>query len=220
MLICAEFLFVTTSVDGKRLAGPQGLDLALAGAVLGELAAYQRVAVEGGRLVTLDARPGGDPLLDHALGVLAQKAGKKPERALPALAKGMTGRTYQRLMAEGAVRREEGGFLRPERHPVVDPAARQALIDAGGRVLAGIARPDLHTGTLIALLAAVGAVPKVYDAKQFGVSGHELKKRAKAVAEQDWATGAAAAAIRSAQAATTAAMVAVSVATSAAVVTG
>ena len=220
MLICAEFLLVTTSRDGKRLAAPQGLDLALAGAVLCELAAFQRVAVEGGRLVILDRRPGGELLLDHALGVLAQRAGKKPERALPALAKGMTDRTYQRLSADVAVRREEGGFLRPERPRVVDLAARQALLDGGGRVLAGTARPDLHTGTLIALLAAIGALPKVYDAKQFGVSGHELKKRAKAVAEQDWAAGAAAAAIRNAQAATSAAMMAVSAATSAAVFTG
>lgn len=218
MLICAELLLVATSPEGKQLARGR-LDLALAGALLCELAAYERVAVKDGRLVVIDGRPGGDPLLDHALAEFVHKAGKKPDRALPAVAKGMTARTYQRLVADGAVGREAGGFLRSEKHPVMAVATRAALIEAAGRVLAGTARPDLHTGSVVALLGAADAVTKIYDAKRFGVSGRELTKRAKAVGEQDWAAGAAAAAIRSAQAAATAAMIATSAATTAAVST-
>ncbi|MGN6413738.1 GOLPH3/VPS74 family protein [Flexivirga sp.] len=220
MLICAELLLMATSPEGGRLAGHAPLDLALSGAVLCELAAYERVAVQGGRLVVIDGRPGGDPLLDHALAVFVQKAGKKPERALPALAKGMADRVYHRLVADGAVRHQPGGFLRPEKHPVVDLAARATLLDAAGRVLAGTARPDLHTGSTVALLGAADAVTKVYDARQFGVSGRELTRRAKAVGEQDWTAGAAAAAIKSAQAATNAALIAATTAATSAAIAG
>lgn len=213
MLICAELLLVATGDDGKSLAGRSELDLALAGAALCELAATRRVALEGGRLTVLDARPGGDPLLDHALAVFATKGGKKPDRVLPAVAKGMTARTYEWLVANGAVRVDDGGFLRSRRHPVQDRAARAALVEAGGRVLAGTATPDLHTGSVLALLAAAGAVTKVYDPHRFGLSGRRLTKRAQEVGEQDWAAGAAAEAIRSAQAATNAAITAATVAT-------
>ncbi|NNG39580.1 GPP34 family phosphoprotein [Flexivirga sp. ID2601S] len=206
MLICCEVLLAATSPAGKRLAGGAQLDLALAGGVLTELAAHQRVAVKGSRLVVLDERPGGDPLLDHALAIFAQGAGKKPEKVLPRLAKGMTDRVYDRLVADGAVRRDLGGFLRPTRHPVVDAARREAVLRAGRQVLAGTARPDLHSGSLIALLTAADAVTTVYYAEQFGVSARELKKRAKAVGAQDWAAGAAEAAIRSAQHAVSAAL--------------
>ncbi|WP_265444467.1 GOLPH3/VPS74 family protein [Flexivirga meconopsidis] len=217
MLICCEVLLVATSPEGKRLAGGSQLDLALAGAVLTELAAYQRVAIKDGRLVVLDERPGGDPLLDHALAVFAEGVGKKPEKVLPKLAKGMTDRVYERLVAYGAVRRDDGGFLQSTKHPVLDGATRDTLLNAGGRVLDGTARPDLHSGSLVALLAAADAVTKVYDADRFGVSGRELKKRAKAVGEQDWAAGAAAAAIKSAQDAVLAAVIVSTVATTTAV---
>lgn len=218
MLICAEVLLVATRADGRPFTDKSRLDLALAGAVLCELAACGRIAVKDGRLVVLDARPGGDPLLDHALAIFAPKAGKKPARVLPAVAKGQTDRTYDRLVADGAARREKGGFLQPPRHHVLDVAARARLVDAGGRVLAGTAQPDLHTGSLVALLAAADVITRVYDSRQFGVSGRELKKRAKAVGERDWAAGAAAAAIRSAQEAASAAMVAVTAATTVTVI--
>lgn len=208
MLICTELLLVATSHEGKRLAGQMELDLALAGAVLCELAAGGRVAVQEGRLVVNDAGSSGDALLDHALEVFAKYDGKKPEKVLPHLAKGMTDRTYERLATDGMVRVEPGGFLRSTKYPVVDTATRKTLVAAAAQVLAGTTRPDLHTGALISLLAAADGVTKVYDSRQFGVSGRELTKRAKAVGEQDWASGAAAAAIKSAQDATMAAVIA------------
>lgn len=220
MLICEELLLVLTGGDGKPVAAKSRLDLALAGATLCELAAGQRVGVKDGRLAVLDARPGGDPLLDHALAIFARRNGKKPAKVLPEVAKGMTDRTYQRLADKGAVRHVGGGFLRPSRYPVVDVAARDALVAGGGRVLAGTAAPDLHSGSLIALLAAADAVTKVYDRHSFGLSGRRLKKRAEAVGEQDWAAGAAAAAVKSAQEAMAAAMVAVTTATTAGVISG
>ena len=45
MLICAEVLLVATRADGRAMAGKSRLDLALAGGVLCELAACERVAV-------------------------------------------------------------------------------------------------------------------------------------------------------------------------------
>ncbi|WP_446664250.1 GOLPH3/VPS74 family protein [Flexivirga sp. B27] len=220
MLICEELLLVATGGDGKPVTAKSRLDLALAGATLCELAACQRVGVKNGRVAVLDSRPGGDPLLDNALAIFARRDGKKPAKVLPEVAKGMTDRTYQRLVDTGAVQHVGGGFLHPSRYPVLDVAARDALVAGGGRVLAETAAPDLHSGSLIAPLAAADAVTKVYDSHSFGLSGRELKKRAKAVGEQDWAAGAAAAAVKSAQDAMTAAMVAVTTATTAGVISG
>ncbi|RNI20308.1 GOLPH3/VPS74 family protein [Flexivirga caeni] len=208
MLICEELLLVLTSPAGKVLGGSTERGLALAGAALCELTAAGRVTIKSDRLVVLDTRPSGDAPMDHALEIFARKAGKKPERVLPAVARGMTGRTYQSLVAQGAVRVEPGGFLRFTRHPVVDVTSRDAIIAAGARVLFGTAAPDLHTRVIVGLLGASDLVTKAYRPADFGTSGRRLRKQARAIGAQDWAAGATAAAIESTQLATKAAMIA------------
>jgi hypothetical protein len=70
-------------------------------------------------------------------------------------------------------------------------------------------RPDERTGALIALLSALDVVPKVVtDA----VDRKALKRRAKEIAESDWAAAAVRRAVQDMQAAVTASIVVASTA--------
>ena len=74
--------------------------------------------------------------------------------------------------------------------------------------------PTERTAALVAVLSALDLAHKVVDRE--GAPAREVKKRAKEIAEGDWAAKAVRDSIAAAQAAVTAAMVATTAATSAA----
>lgn len=218
MLVSEEFLLLITTDEGKWLAESQAVPIALAGGLLAELAANGQIDVDDrGRLaIPANPTPPGDPILVQARATFTDKVGKKPERALHAVAKGLGDALYERLSDAGIVTIHHGGFLRPNRFPLRDERARQRVWDDVAAVLAGTARPDVRTGTLLGLCQAVGAVPAIFAPQHFGMSKKDLVKHAKQITEGDWASEAARRAVREAQAATIAAITA---ATSAAVIT-
>jgi hypothetical protein len=224
MLIAEDLLLLLYDDEsGKPITRAPVLDYALAGAVLIELTMLGKLDVAGegeevkrGRLKVLDVSPTGDAILDERLSYVAGKAGKRPEDQVGRLSKKLREQLLARLAERGVLTAEEGkvlGIFPTTRWPAKDAWHEAEVRSALESVLRVGASPDQRTGALIALLSALNVVPKVVtDA----VDKSALKKRAKQIAESDWAADAVKKAVTEMQAAVTMAIVASAVATSAA----
>lgn len=213
-MILAEdvLLLLTDDVTGKPVVDTTRLDLALAGAVLLDLATAGRVDVAGpgervkaGRLVVRDPRPTGDAVLDEGLRRIAEKGPRKPAAVLPQMAEKLRPELLARLVDRGVLRVQEGkvlGIFPTTSWPAVDSshetAVRRGLHDV--LVVGRSATP--REGALVSILQAVDQVPRVLG--EVGVPKRELRRRAKEVAEGGFAD----AAVRGAVEAVNAAMIA------------
>lgn len=190
MILAEEILLLLTDDGlGKPAVDSARLDLVLAGALLLDLAVLARVGVaapgepvKAGRLVVRDLRPVGDPLLDHALALIAAAGPKKPETVLPKLKRGLRPALYARLVARGVLRHEERrslGIFRSQRWPAVD-SRHEAQVRVGLREVLVLGRaPAEREVAIISLLHAVDQVPKVLGTADVGA--RELRRRAKAM---------------------------------------
>jgi hypothetical protein len=223
MLIAEELLLLLTRDDsGKLVLSGTEADIGLAGALLVELALQRRVDVAGddgsakkGTVVVLDADPTGDRLLDSALEAISAKP-RKPQDVLGKLTRGLRPQLYARLTERGLVRREEGkvlGLFPSNRWPAEDAGHERALRTALDAALVQGIEPEPRTASVIALLSALRAVPKVVDLAGTGLSKKQLNARAGQVAEGSWGSAAVRKAIDEM-------IAAVTVATTAAAVTG
>ena len=203
---------------GKPVAGSPGLDYALAGAVLIELTLNRKldITIDGktGRLQVLDGAPTGDPILDERLAYVVNKPGKKPKDQIGALSKRLRNQLLTRLAERGVLEQDEGrvlGLFPVTRWPAKDARHEQDVRARLESVLKVGTAPDERTAALIALLSALNVVPKVVtDA----VDKKALKRRAKEIAESDWAADAVKKAVAEMQAAVTTAVVVSAAATS------
>ena len=141
------------------------------------------------RLVVLDPSPTGDPLLDGALAVVAQRAGKKPSAVLGALGKGLRGQLYARLAAAGVLRSEPGKVLGlfPRTSWPTASAEHETAVRRGleGPLVHGLT-PDPRSAALVALLHALRSTHKVVVPKEHELKRRELDRRAKEIAEGSW----------------------------------
>lgn len=206
--------------SGRPIVDNTSRDRAVTGAVLLDLVSAGRVSPAGtdddakeGTLLVRDSSPTGDAVLDHALARLADKP-VKPQRAVELLVKGTRDAVLDRLVERGLLRRESStvlGIFRIKSWPAADQeheAQVRARIDA---VLRQGESPDPHTGGLIALVHAIGALKKV-----LGEDSPELRSRAKEIANANWASQAVRQAIQTVYAAVTASAAAVAAAAAAA----
>lgn len=225
MLIAEDLLLLLTDdVTGKPVVGGQQLTYAVAGGVLVELVLAGRLAVTGrsawgggDTIAVVDATPVGDPILDEAL---ARAVGRgKPVAAqtmLDLLGKGLADGLRTRLVQRGILHAEEGRILGifPTRvWPAADSRHESRLRTALWEVVVRGREPHPHEASLVALLHALGQVPKQFRAD--GVTTRQLQARAKALAEGHIGGDAVRRAI---EAANTAAVVAATSATTAAAV--
>jgi len=215
MLIAEDLLLLLYDDEsGKPIAGSPGLDYALAGAVLVELALIGKVditspggATRPGRLQILDDRPTGDPVLDDRLAFVAGKAGKKPKDVIGNLSKRLRDQLLTRLAERGVLTADHGrvlGLFPVTRWPATDARHEtevRARLDSALRIGT---TPDERTGALIALLSALNVVPKVV---RDAVDKRALRRRAKEIADSDWAADAVKKAVTEMQAAVTAVIV-------------
>ncbi len=218
MLIAEDLLLLLTDDEsGKVVVTGQQLDLALGGAHLLDLSLDERVTLDDRkRLQVRDASPTGDPLLDRALEVVASKEGKKPQSAITPLSKKVRPALYERLVASGILRAEHGtvlGIFPTHRWPT-NAADHEAGVrrDIAAALVQGTT-PTPRTGALVALLVALQVTHKVVPPKGNGLTRRELTKRAKAIAQGEWASAAVRKAIDDM---TAAVMVAVTASTAAA----
>jgi hypothetical protein len=226
MNLAADLLLLLMDDDsGKPVVEGTQLDLALAGAVMLDLVTAGRLDVSGpgeevrpGRLVVRDASPVEDAVLDAALQALVGRRPAKPKDALPVLRKGLRPRLLDALVARGILRAEEGrvlGVFPTHRWPAVDSAHEDRVRAGLVEVLVSGRDPQPREAALVSLLFAVDRVAKVLGDAGAGLGGRELKRRAKAVADGEFAGAAVRQAVQAAQAAVVASVAAVTAATSA-----
>jgi Golgi phosphoprotein 3 GPP34 len=215
MLIAEDLLLLLYNDEsGKPITGNPGLDYSLAGAVLIELTLLGRVDialagddVKEGRLKLLDTSSTGDAILDERLAMLAEKSGQKPKNLMSKLSKKLRDQVLARLVERGVLEADKGrvlGLFPVTRWPAKDARHEAEVRTALESVLKLGTQPDERTAALIALLNALNVVPKVItDA----VDKKALKRRAKEIAESEWAAEAVRKAVQDMQAAITAAIV-------------
>ncbi|WP_112244490.1 GOLPH3/VPS74 family protein [Kribbella monticola] len=215
MLIAEDLLLLLYNDEsGKPITGNPGLDYSLAGAVLIELTLLGRVDialagddVKEGRLKVLDTSSTGDAILDERLAMLAEKSGQKPKNLMSKLSKTLRDQILARLVERGVLEADKGrvlGLFPVTRWPAKDARHEAEVRTALESVLKLGTQPDERTAALIALLNALNVVPKVItDA----VDKKALKRRAKEIAESEWAAEAVRKAVQDMQAAITAAIV-------------
>ena len=208
MTLIAEDLLLLLLDDesGKLMLDSTRLNRVLAGAVLVELTVDERVspASEGdetrlGRLVVRNPQQTGDGLLDRALALVIESKPMKPERAVERLQKGISDQLFTRLVNQGLVREELGrafGILPRKRWPAMDPAHESLLRAELSQVLIHGVEPTPRTAALVSMLAAVDAASKVVPSD----NGRAVKRRAKQIAEGQWAGVAVRKAIETVQA--------------------
>lgn len=227
MLLAEDLLLLLTDDDtGRLVASASTVDIALGGAQLIELTLAGRVDLtregEGrkGRVVVRDGERLGDPLLDEALGVVVAHAGKKPAAVVGPLGKKLRERLYDRLVGHRVLRAEQGkvlGIFPTRSWPAADAAHERQVRALLEQALLTTLPPEPRTAALVSLLQALRSVHKVVDPRPHGLSRRQLEKRAKEIAEGEWASAAVRAAVDAMMAATYAAVAA---ATSVAVTSG
>ena len=175
-------------VDGTRL--PR----VLAGAVLLELAldgyvtpADQGEDVKRGRLAVRRAEAPADPILARALGVVADaRRPMKPEAAIEKLDSEIRAAVFERVIDRGWVResrRKVLGIFPSKVWPPVDESHERGVRHELSGVLVEGLDPTPRAAALISLLSAVDAAAKVFP----DTDRKMIRKRAKEIADGEWA---------------------------------
>ena len=211
MLIAEEYLLLTMGDDGYSPVSNR--ELGVAGALLSELAAMERVMLDAkGRIEVVDASSTGDDVLDLALVRLGEGEGRKPQSVLGRLGKDMSQTLLRRLATAEVVQEKPVGLLGARLWSswrLVSTRELDMLRDELLRVVTGQQQPDVRTGSLVSLVQATGAwgtaLPK---GSRGGLRTGELKRSAKEISQGRWGSEAVSRAIAEMSAAITAAVAA------------
>ncbi len=202
-LIAEDLLLLLLDDEDGTLVQQSFVDQALAGAVLAELALEGHVVLQERRgwgakphVVPADGAAPDDEVLAHALGIVAEKP-RDAGGLLRPLGKGLRQHLAERLVERGVLRREEDrvlGLFPRTTWPAVD-STHEAEVrrDIAATLVDGVP-PGPRTAAIVGLLHAIGRAHKTVD--HAGVPAHEVRKRAKAVAEGDLASAAVSAAVQ------------------------
>jgi hypothetical protein len=214
--LIAEDLLLVLLDDETGKPQTQQLQIALGGAVLVELAVDGTVEVvesdslwRSAKVYPVEGARPGDPLLQTAWETVREKE-RSAQSLVEKLGKGLSDTLCQRLVDRGILERVDDkvlGLFPRTRWPARDTSHEDDVRRALTAVLVDDAEPDARTGALVALLHAVDRAHKTVPHP--GVADREVKRRAKEVAEGQWAAKAVKDAIAAATAATVAAMTAV-----------
>lgn len=224
-MIAEEFLLLSLDDEtGKKKLSDEYVKPALGGALIIELALMERVGItapeEGwrkrGRVKVISAQPTDDAELDRALTQLIEREGDKVKDlvsemrgAKRRITKGLRERLLARLAAAGVLVEQPDtvlGFIPRTTWPTADAHPED---DLGARLqsaLVGGATPTERTVALIALLHVTGLLSKVVHTED----KRALRRRAKELAEGDWAAQAVKDAIQEVMAAAAGGVVAAS----------
>lgn len=203
------FFLLSTDEKGRLADGWTGFGwYGLAGAVLAELALRGRIRMSDERLDVVDATPTGDPTLDEALRIVAdRRRPRSPESWtywLPHEMDDLRRSVGDALAVDGLVGREERRLLglRFVRYPVRAPGVAQALESRLHAELVEGAPPDARTVGVASILDAVGLLGDHFPRAERRVARAHLRD----IASADALGPDAAAAIRVAREATSGAV--------------
>ena len=194
MTLIAEDLLLLLLDDQSGKPNTGHLDLALGGAVLVDLAleGLVEVASHGSLLGSAKLRraPGamaGDRILAGALAAVAEN--KPAQKLVVKVGKGLLDPLAERQRRRGVLdRREEKvlGLVTRTRWPSRDPSRKEAIRRGLVVILVQGGRADARSAALIGLLLAVHRLHRTVSHPD--ASARSVKKRAKGVAEESWAS--------------------------------
>ena len=169
------------------------IQVGLTGALLADLAIDGLLAVAGdGTVRAGDTRPGDGLLADVCDAVREHLQGRNVRRVIGGLSHHIGGswnRVTGRLTGAGVLGRDRPSLLRPARHPVLDTAARQAVLDQIRAAAAAEGPVSSQVAVVLALIGPCRLLERV--APDPGTRG-EAKRRIDAVtAETPFAPGVA-----------------------------
>jgi hypothetical protein len=147
---------------GKATGSRIGLDLAMAAAVLIDLALAGRVAYVGGNLTVTDPTPTGDPIADEVLARAATGGPHTPAQWVQRLRHGLRNRVLADLVQRGVMRdvdETQLGYIHVHRYPMVDRAFETEIRARLAKALITDAAPDERTAALATLLTAARMEP-------------------------------------------------------------
>ena len=214
-----EFALLGYADDGKAVTDSTHLDNGLGGALLLELALWERIDIADKKVVVRDSSPTGDPLIDQGLArIVADGRARKPGYWVSKFAKDTRGLVLDRLVADGVLQAEHGSFLGVfprTKYPAPGGVEPSAEADARRRMRSAVSASgavDARTAALCALVAATGLDRKVFA----DLDRPRVKARLKEIGEGAWAAAAVKKAIQDVQAAVTASVIAATAASAAA----
>lgn len=214
LLIAEDLLLLLTDDVTGRIAASTHLLTVLGGALLAELALDGTAVVDPAsgkgifsttKILAVAPAPGAvaqdtDPLLRDAWALVAEKPRGATE-LVARLGKGTRDTLTARLVERGILERVDSkvfGIFPSTRWPAADTAHEGEVRQRLHACLVTGLTPDPRTAALIGLLNSVDQLNKVVESD---VSHRELKRRAKAVAEGDWASAAVQQAVQATNAA-------------------
>ncbi|MDN4172669.1 GPP34 family phosphoprotein [Nocardioides sp. SOB77] len=210
-LIAEDLLLLLLDDEKGTVAASSYLQAALGGALLVELALAGSVEVEekrgfwhSAKVRTTAAAAPQEPVLAAALATVAEKE-RGAQDLVGRLGKGVKDDLFASLERRGMVEQRRDkvlGLFPRTTWPAVDSTHEDAVRRALTAALVSGAEPDERTRALVALLDALGRAHRTVEHQ--GMSAGEVRRRAKALADGDWA----AKAVKDAIAASTAAMTA------------
>jgi hypothetical protein len=212
MLIADELLLLALDdTTGKSIASGLDLNPALGAALLVELALAERISIapaeagwtERGKVSVINTGPTDDPDLDAVLVRLTEKEGQKVKNLISPMSwqpisKGLKDRRSARLVQQGVLTEQRSAILGVRSYPTVAPGPEQEVRARLWAALVDGVTPSERTVALVALLEAIGILPKVV----VGPDRKLVKNRAKQLSQGDWAAKAVKDAIAEASAAT------------------
>ena len=164
MLLAEELLLLGldpvkgTVVNSAR----RELLVGLAGALVGELALAGLVDLAGERFIAVGTPP-DDPLLTAAHQALAQSTGRRAADQIRRARQGNSGGVWSRLVdglaGQGVLgrRRDRVLVFTVTRHPVLQPAVREELLERVRAAAAGDGELEPRTAVVLALAAVTAA---------------------------------------------------------------
>ncbi|WP_270934116.1 GOLPH3/VPS74 family protein [Falsiroseomonas oryzae] len=176
LLLAEEIILLSLDDATGRPVGRQGMapDLALAGALLMDLALAGRIDTDRDRLWVADDTPTWDVVLDGALADLADPAAPRDARgAIMLLARDageVRDRLMERLVDSGRLRRVQDHvlwFFTDRRHP--KPEGRDDAARARDRLrilLLAEEIPEPRDALLLGLARAAGLLPLIFSAEE------------------------------------------------------
>lgn len=214
-MLLAEDLLLLLLDDDSGANQSSYMQVALGGALLVELAMDELVDLDEGsrwrcaKVAAADRAPAPeDPLLADALATVADRPRTAPS-LVERLGKRIQEPLAERLVERGILARRDSkvlGLFPRTRWPMVDATHEDGVRRSLEATLIDGQEPDARTGALIALLLAVDRVHKSVD--RGGLTSGDVKRRAKEIAEGDWAAQGVKDAIQASQAAVMAVIIA------------
>jgi hypothetical protein len=195
VLIAEMLLLVAVNDKGHVPVGSDAfVKVGLTGALLAELAIDGQLTIaEDGTVRAGDSRPADELLADVHDAVRTHLQRRKAQRVIRGLSRHIGGsrdRVVDRLVDDGVLGRDRPSVLRPTQHPVIDTAARQAVVDQVRTAAAGEGPVPPDVAVVLALAGPCRLLGRV--APDRSTRGEAKRRIARAIAETPFAPGVAA----------------------------